>query len=173
MRRVMIIGAGGTGKSTLARQLGELLGFPVYHLDALLWKPGWVMTPQQEEQRFFEELVVRDTWIIDGNYGVGLALELRLATADTVIFLDLPRSLCLWRALRRWLEWRGRTRPDMAPGCRERLTFEYLRWIWRYPMDNRPRTLERLAAHRDHQEQFHLHSPREVTVFLASIPGRA
>src|SRR5436190_2972633 len=114
VQRVMIIGSGGAGKSVLARELGERLGLPVYHLDALLWRPGWVMRPKDEERALFEELVRRDAWIIDGNYGAGQSLELRLAAADTVIFLDLPRILCLGRSLKRWLTWRGRTRPDMG-----------------------------------------------------------
>lgn len=171
VRRVMIIGSGGSGKSTLARQLGERLGLPVYHLDALLWMPGRVMTPKEEERRLFEDLVQRDSWIIDGNYGSGANLELRLAAADVVILLDLPPTRCLWGAIRRYFQWRGRSRPDMGVDCPEQLTWEYLHWIWNYPKDNRPRTLARMEAHQDHQQQFRLRSRGEVEDFLSwSIP---
>src|SRR5207248_11734620 len=97
-----------------------------------------VMTRKDEERALFEEMVQRDAWIIDGNYGAGQNLELRLAAADTVIFLDLPRTLCLARAVKRWLTWRGRTRPDMGQECPEQLSLEYVLWIWNYPRDNRP-----------------------------------
>jgi adenylate kinase family enzyme len=93
-------------------------------------------------------------------------LELRLAAADVVIFLDLARTLCLWRAIKRRLVWRGRDRPDVGAGCPERLTMEYLLWIWRYPQDNGPGTLELMARHSGHQQQFRLRSRREVASFV-------
>jgi adenylate kinase family enzyme len=165
----MIIGSGGAGKSTLARQLGERLGLPVYHLDALLWKPGWVMTPKDEERTIFQKLVRQDRWIIDGNYGSGENLETRLAVADTVILLDLPRLICLWSAVKRYFQWRGRTRPDMGPECPEQLDWEYVRWIWNYPRNSLPRTLDRMAAHQDHQRQVRLRSRREIAAFLSGV----
>src|SRR5688572_20555021 len=69
MKRIALIGNGGSGKSTVARQLGVLLGLPVYHLDALLWKPGWVPTTDEESIPLQRDLVARESWIIDGNYG--------------------------------------------------------------------------------------------------------
>ncbi|MEI7024429.1 hypothetical protein [Paenibacillus sp. y28] len=68
MKRIMIIGSGGSGKSTFARKLGALTGIPVYHLDALHWKPGWVPTANDERDLLMNGLVERETWIIDGNY---------------------------------------------------------------------------------------------------------
>jgi adenylate kinase family enzyme len=74
-----------------------------------------VMTPKDQARAFFEDLVQRSDWIIDGNYGAGWSMELRLAAADMVVFLDLPRTLCLARAIKRWLVWRGRARPTWGP----------------------------------------------------------
>ncbi len=67
MKRVAIVGCGGAGKSVLAQKLGELTGIEVFHLDALLWRPGWVMTPKDEELALQQALVARPTWISTGT----------------------------------------------------------------------------------------------------------
>lgn len=90
MQKVMLIGAGGSGKSTLARTLGGLTNIPVYHLDVLHWKPDWTPTPNDEWDQIQNNLVKNDRWIIDGNYG--RTIDIRMAEADTVIFLDLRKS---------------------------------------------------------------------------------
>ncbi|HEX2174043.1 MAG TPA: DNA topology modulation protein [Dehalococcoidia bacterium] len=168
MQRIVILGSGGAGKSTLALQLGEALGLPVFHLDALFWQPGWVTTPRDERRRTLEQLVRSDAWILDGNWG-GTGLDVRLAAADTVIFLDLPRALCLWRVIRRWLAFRGRTRPDLGADCPERLDPAYLRWIWDYPRLQRPALLRRIEEYRDGRRVIYLRSGAEVRAFLAGI----
>jgi len=95
MTKIAVIGSPGAGKSTLARQLGQVLGSEVFHLDAFYWKPGWVETPKEEWVEIQKKLVTKDSWIIDGNYGS--TIEIRLQAAEVIIFLDLPRSVCLWR----------------------------------------------------------------------------
>ena len=144
MRRVLIIGSGGAGKSTFASRLSRRTGLPLIHLDSLYWQPGWIETPAAEWDQTIEQLLGRDTWIMDGNYG--RTLERRLAACDTVIFLDLPRLLCLQRIIRRRLQFHGRSRPDMREGCPERLSWEYIQWVWTYPERRRPGILARLAA---------------------------
>lgn len=98
MQRIALIGSPGAGKATLARCLGQALGLPVYHLDALYWKPGWEPTPRAEWRELQLRLVAGDRWLIDGNYGGTMAI--RLTAADTVICLDLPRWVCLLVRLR-------------------------------------------------------------------------
>jgi len=144
MRRVLVIGPGGSGKSTLATSIGERTGLPVVHLDALYWRPGWVPTPREEWTAAVAELVARDAWVMDGNYSG--TLDLRLRACDTVVFLDVPRLVCLWRILRRRLRFRGTSRPDVAEGCPERLTWEFVWWVWTYPRRRRPRVLQQLRA---------------------------
>ena len=114
MKKVLVIGSGGAGKSTFATRLGELLGIEVIHLDQFYWRPGWVETPKSEWLETVERLVRKDSWIIDGNYSG--SLEIRLAACDTVIFLDIARSVCVWRLLKRVVRYRKKNRQDMAEG---------------------------------------------------------
>jgi adenylate kinase family enzyme len=167
MRRVLVIGSGGAGKSTFAARLGERKGLPVIHLDALYWRAGWQEPPREEWSARVDELLAGDAWIMDGNYGG--TLERRLAACDTVVFLDFPRALCLWRVVKRRAVFRSRSRPDMAEGCRERLTWEFARWIWTYPRERRPGVLKRLSSLREGQRVFVLRSPREVRRFLEGL----
>jgi len=167
MRRVLVIGSGGAGKSTFARRLGARLGLPVEHLDASYWKPGWVETPKEEWRRRVEQLVEGDSWVIDGNYSG--TLEVRLAACDTVVFLDLPRRVCIWRVLKRVLTYRDGSRPDMAEGCREKFDFEFLLWIWNYPKRTRPKVVELIEKHSHGKKIIRLRSDAGVESFFEGI----
>jgi adenylate kinase family enzyme len=144
VRRVLVIGPGGSGKSTFARALAARTGLPLTHLDSLFWHPGWVATPDAEWDRTIAELIAREAWIIDGNYG--RTLPTRLAACDTVFFFDMPALVCLWRVWRRSRAHRGRNRPDLPEGCPERLTWDFVWWILSYRRRRRPDILKRLAA---------------------------
>jgi adenylate kinase family enzyme len=167
MRRILVIGSGGSGKSTFAIRLGACLQLEVIHLDKVFWRPGWVETPKDEWKRKVEELVGGEAWVVDGNYGG--TLELRLAACDTVIFLDLPRAVCVGRVLKRVLMYRAGRRPDMAEGCRERFNLEFLRWVWNYPARRRPKIIELLEKHSRDRRIVRLRSRAEVENFLAGL----
>ena len=162
-----MIGCAGAGKSTLAQEMGGGLGLEVIHLDRLFWRPGWVETPREEWRAIQEDLLRREAWIIDGNYGS--TLPLRLAAADTVLFLDFPRLLCLVRVVRRWLANYGRVRPDLGPGCPERIDLEFIRWIWNFRRKSRPRILANLADFPANKEPIVLRRPGEVRRLLQTL----
>lgn len=122
--RIMVMGPPGSGKSMLARMLGERLGLPVWHADALFHGPGWVARPRDDFIGEMVALAARPEWVIDGNYSsahYGPAIRDRLTRADRIILLDLPRRVTIPRILRRVARYHGRQRPDSAPGCPERL----------------------------------------------------
>ena len=169
MARVLVIGSGGAGKSTFARRLAERTGLPLVHLDRLYWSAGWVSPPPGEWDATVARLAAEPRWIMDGNYGRTLAA--RLAAADTVVLLDYPRLLCLWRATRRWLAHRGGARPDMAPGCDEQMTLEFARWIWSYPARGRRTALAKVAAADPAPRLVILRSPAEAERWLAALPA--
>ncbi|MEK6283901.1 MAG: DNA topology modulation protein [Acidobacteriota bacterium] len=164
MRKVLVIGSGGAGKSTFARRLGELLELEVIHLDSIYWSAGWVEMPKAEWQRAVEELLHRSAWIMDGNYSGTLAL--RVEACDTVIFLDMSRLLCLWHVLKRAVLYRDARRPDIPEGCPERLNWEFIRWIWRYPERTRPKIIELLEKSGRNKHVIRLRSRAEVKRFL-------
>ena len=167
MQRILVIGSGGAGKTTLALRLGERLRLPVIHLDAEHWRPGWDPTPKAEWAARVDQLIARDAWVMDGNYSG--TLDRRVAAADTVIFIDLPRTVCLWRVLRRRIQFHRRARPDMNPGCEERLTWEFILWVWRYPARTRGRLLERLDAIAADKQVVILRSQAEVERFVGTV----
>jgi adenylate kinase family enzyme len=167
MQRVAIVGSGGAGKSTFAGELGRLTGLPVVHLDRHHWHPGWVETPPDQWHTVLSELVAADCWILDGNYGG--TFDLRFSRADTVIVLALSRWHCVSRVL--WRTLRNRGREVQAAGCPERFDRKFVRWVWRYQIDSRPRLDAALARHRDRLRVIELRSPAEVRAFLGATAG--
>jgi adenylate kinase family enzyme len=167
MRKVLVIGSGGAGKSTFARRLGELLDIEVIHLDALYWHAGWVETPKPEWAKRVAELVKRDAWIMDGNYSG--TFDIRLKACDAVVFLDMPRLVCLWRVLKRYLIYRKRSRPDMAAGCPEDLNPEFLLWIWNYPERTRPKIVAWMRENAGSKKVVWLRSPAEAQKYLDDV----
>lgn len=162
MKRILIIGCSGAGKTTLAKQLGTRLGLPVHHLDRLWWLPGWVTDSRENFDEKLAEILKTDKWIIDGDYS--RTLPERLKYADTVIFLDFRRTLCLYRALKRILRFYGSVRPDMADGCPERLDGQFLRYVWNFNRDMRPRLEAALDGFSG--ELIRLKTPCETAAFL-------
>lgn len=165
----MIIGSGGAGKSTLAKQLGEKLGLPVYHLDVYYWNPGWVPTSNEEWDLFLEELVKNDSWIIDGNYG--RTYDIRMRRADIIILLDYSRWLTIFRVIKRRMMYHGKTRPDMNKGCPEALDLDFLKWVWNFRKTRIPGIMEKLHHYKD-KRIIILKSPKEARSFLDQIKSR-
>jgi adenylate kinase family enzyme len=145
MNRVLLIGPCGSGKSTLARELAPRMGLPLVHMDQMGWQAGWVETEKAELNARLAEVVAQDAWLIEGNYGSTLAP--RLERADTVIYLDFPIRLCLWRLIRRVTTLRGQSRPDMPEGCPERFDAAFFWYVMNWNTGPRVRTEATLAGY--------------------------
>jgi adenylate kinase family enzyme len=169
MERILVLGSSGSGKSTVTRRLGDLLGLEVIHLDSYYWQPDWVATPPDEWDHVLKGLLQRERWVMDGNYPQ--SLERRLDCADTVVFIDLNRLICLGRCLGRFARHRRQNRPELAPGCYEKMDWDFLQWIWRYPLDVKPRILEALQRRAGTAKVYRLKSAREVESFLDLMGG--
>ena len=166
MERIIIIGCGGAGKSTLARQLGEKLDIPVVHLDKLFWKPGWVEVSKEEFDALHTRELAKEKWIMDGNFN--RTMPQRIVRCDTVIYLDFSRFSCLLGVLKRVLTTYGTVRPDMGEGCPERIDFEFLKWVWGYNKNKRERNYK-LLNEAEHAETIVLKNRRMVRKFLAQL----
>lgn len=129
MKKIMVMGiSAGVGKSTFAQKLGEKLDIEVYHLDTLYWKPGWIEASLEEFSSKQEQILTsKDSWILEGNYSS--TYDLRIQHADTIIYLELPIRVCLYRVIKRRIQNQGKTRPDMTAGCNEKLDYKFLKFI--------------------------------------------
>lgn len=166
MQRILVVGPPGSGKSTLARILGERLGLRVVHLDTLHWAPGWIEQPRAVFRARVAAAVAQDRWVMDGNYTH--TADLRLPRADTVIVLDFPKYVTIPRVIRRWLRYRGRSRPDLTPGCPEKIDLEFIHF-----MLTRKRGIPfpdvALREYGLHDSLIVLQGPRAANAFLKSF----
>ena len=166
MERIMIIGCGGAGKSTLARELGEKTGLPVVHLDKLFWRPEWKAISREEFDRLHRQALEGERWIMDGNFDRTMAE--RIEYCDTVVYLDFSRVTCLLGVLKRILTTYGTVRPDMGEGCPERIDLEFLQWVWNFNKKKREKNYRLLEQHPDKNIHI-LRNRRQVRAFLKTI----
>jgi adenylate kinase family enzyme len=170
MKRVMILGQPGAGKSTLARLMGEKTGLPVFHMDLIHWLPGWVERDKSEKIALAHEVESRDVWIFEG--GLSATYDNRLTRADTLIALDFPLWLRAWRVFKRTVRDYGRSRVDLPENCPEQFDPEFWRWIWNTRKINRDRMLAMAETAPAEKQVFILRTPRQVRKFLRTLDGR-
>lgn len=128
LKKILILGISGTGKTRLARQLSERLKLPLTHYDTLVWREGWQERSEEEIKKELERVLEKEQWIIEG-YVHPLAQE-KLTQADQVLYLDYSGMEAFWGALQRWWQYRNRTRPEIAKGCIETWDWKFLKRIW-------------------------------------------
>ena len=159
----MIVGGPGAGKSTLAIALGEITGLPVYHMDTIHHKPGWIERPLEEKIPMVNAVEARHCWILEG--GLSTTYPNRCARADTVIWLDLPVTLRMGRILKRRVQLHGKTRPDLPANCPERLLPEFLAYIVRTRNTGREKIAQTIAD-AAHLTVDHIRTTKGAETFL-------
>ena len=168
MKRILIIGSCGAGKSTLARRLGKRLGLPVIHLDRHYWHPGWQATPDEAWRKVVSTLIQGEQWIIDGNYGG--TFDIRFPAADTIIDLDYGTLLCLGRAFKRRLLYPSRGRPDMNDGCSEHLLdMAFYHYVLFFRKTGRPRIERAYQRFGDGKTILRFHKPSALERWLRTM----
>jgi adenylate kinase family enzyme len=166
MQRVLVVGCSGAGKSTLGCQLAMTLGLPLIHLDQHFWRPGWQAPGPQEWREQVVAFAGEPAWIMDGNYAN--TFDIRMPRADTLIWLDHPRSVCMRRVLTRTLAQYGRTRPDLPENCPGRFDLSFLRYVWSFHKQQRPRIENGIKTFGGHLRLVVLRDDRDASSFLAN-----
>jgi len=161
MKRILVIGPPGAGKSHLSRQLSEITGLPLYHMDRLFWNADKTHATREELTEKLLPILPREGWIIDGNYTGTLAL--RLNAADTVLYLDYPVQVCLDGVRAR----RGTVRPDL-PWIEEEEDPEFTEYIMRFPEEQTP-AIKALLAQAKHITLHRFAARAEAERFLAQL----
>jgi adenylate kinase family enzyme len=170
VERVLILGPGGSGKSELSRTISSRTGLPVVHLDVLFWGPGWSAVPREQALAHLSTAVDGERWVLDGNFLQDVDADGRLRRADTIVFLDLSRWLCLWRVTKRMLRDRRRRRADLPAGADESFDPDGMRWIWNYHRTDRPNVLRLLAGLGPSVAVHRLRTRADVRRFVDQLP---
>ena len=166
MKKIMVIGCPGSGKSTFSRKLHKMTGIPLFHLDMMNWNPDRTTVDKEVFLERLSNTITKSEWIIDGNYGS--TIELRLQACDTVIFLDYSLDVCLNGIEER----RGKARTDM-PWIENEEDAEFIEFIKNFNSENRPRIMELLGKYPN--KDVHIFKNRrdaEVFLNLMQIPSK-
>lgn len=164
MKRIMVIGCCGAGKSTFSKRLQNKTQLPLIHLDQQFWLPNWTEPNKKQWAEKVRELAAKPSWIIDGNYNG--TIDIRLKQAEAVILLDKPTWICLYRVMKRIVQYYDKVRPDMPEGCKERWDWPFLKYVAFFNLTRRPKLLRKLAGLNSNQSLFILKKQKEIESFL-------
>ncbi|MCR5616721.1 MAG: adenylate kinase [Clostridiales bacterium] len=162
MKRVIVIGCPGAGKSTFARKLRDKTGLPLYYLDMIWHLPDRTTISKEEFDKKLLDIVKTDRWILDGNYG--RTMEMRLQYCDTVFLLDYPLEVCLEGARERV----GKKREEM-PWCEEELDEGFRQWIVDFPEEKLPGIYDLLERYKDKKEIHVFRSREDADSYLENM----
>lgn len=169
MKKIMILGSAGAGKSTMATALGELTGYCVYYLDTLFWLPNWQAVDKPIMRDKVNSIIEeKDSWIMDGNYRS--VKDRRIEAADTIIFLDENLITCLYRVIKRRIQYNNRQRVDRAEGCHENIDVDFLIWIIKYHMKKKG-IIQELLKQQVNKDVFILKGYKKKKEFMENLRG--
>lgn len=162
MKKIIVIGCPGSGKSTFSRALHRVTGLPLFYLDMMYWNSDKTTVERSVFRERLTAALQTNEWIIDGNYGS--TMELRMQACDTVIFLDYPLEVCLSGIKER----RGKARPDMPWVEPEEEDREFVEFIKNYNTQSRPQVMALLAKYPE--KETHIFANRnEADAFLGRL----
>lgn len=163
MEKTAIIGPSGAGKTALAKTLSEKLNIKVYHLDRLFWKSGWQSIDSATRIDIMASLIREKQWIIEGMY-IDSSVP-RLDEADTIIFLDTPITVCLWRVIMRHRKEHGHFRRDIPEQSVDKLNLRRIYKLLVFPVRDRKQLMQKLTAYKS-KKIVRLRSKKDLKNFL-------
>lgn len=168
LKKIMIFGIPGSGKSTFALKLGRLLNLPLFHLDKYFFVSDWQQREYQDFLEIQKGLVDQDFWIIDGN--ASRSFEMRFSKADTIIYFRFNRILCLWRIFERFIH-KDPHISDRAEGCTENIPFRLIKYLWTFPQRVK-QSIEELRLKYPQATFYEFHNDKEAQYFLNNLKKR-
>ncbi len=176
MKKIAIIGPKGSGKTTLAHHLCSIVNVEVIHVDTILGQSGKSRTCEPQSKNRLESYLQQPAWIIEGNgdpTNCEFIYEQRFAAADTIIWLDLPPNICLWRGLKKLFQPEGRLRKFFLSSYPATIQeYGFLQGVvqtWNYMKQERSLVREKIDQCCGDKRVFILRSPSEVKDFLDVI----
>ena len=167
--KIAIVGYSGSGKSTLARKLAEIYQIDILHFDTIQFLPNWTIRSEEEKKKITENFLdTHDSWVIDGNYSK-LFYERRMAEADVIILLLFNRFSCFHRAYRRYVQYKNKTRPDLAEGCTEKFDLEFAKWILWTGRTNRARERYKSLIFQYEKKAIVIKNQKELDKYIKSV----
>lgn len=167
IKKIMVLGCSGAGKSTISFKLSDHFQLPIFHMDQLFWKSGWVESEREEWIAKHEKIMKLPAWVIDGNYHS--TMDERLEHTDLIIYMDLPRWMCLWGVIKRRIQYQGKARPEMNEGCKERINWEFFKYVWSFHKEQRPTILEKINRYEGKKTIHRVRSRKEAKALLEHL----
>jgi adenylate kinase family enzyme len=145
--KILVTGLGCSGKSTIARRIGEVTDLPVHHLDRLLWKSDWVRASQEEFLTKQSNILSGKEWVYEGFNPKTLSVQVH--AADSIVYLKVSHLKLTYNWLKRLWKYRKNSRPDMADGNIEKFNWPYLKWLWKYGNDEMIADIKHLCGSKE------------------------
>ncbi|MCA9333151.1 AAA family ATPase [Candidatus Saccharibacteria bacterium] len=167
MKRVCIVGCPGAGKTTFATKLAQKIDLPLVHLDYYYHQKKYdYYNDKVAWNKKVQELVQKESWIIDGNYSS--TFDIRFKRADTIIFLDFPRRVSFSRVLKRRIKLHGKKRKDMPEEWNEKIDWYFIKYVWKFKGDSRSRVITAIENNKGKQIIV-FKSPKETKKYLSDL----
>lgn len=160
-KRIAIVGPGGSGKTTLSREIAKKADLPLFHMDQLLWKGEWIEIPENEYLVKHKEIVNKDKWVIEGF--LDNKMKERLEAADLIIFLDYPSIISATRFIKRWFKHRKESRPEFPKEAVEKFNLRIFLGIMR--QFEKKHIVEALEGV-DHKKVVTIKNPKDLEIYL-------
>ena len=169
MKKILVLGCCGAGKSTFSKKLQTILKLPLIHLDSHYHKPNWVEPEKEEWEKVLKQILSQESFIMDGTYLE--SLDERINKSDTIIYLDYSLIKCFFRVIKRVLIDFGKKRSDMAPGCKEEFDLEFLWWVLTFNNKFRKEIIQKLNSVKNKKNVSIFKTDKHADKFLAQISG--